>query len=407
MNDWVHRLDEHEGREILELIDQRSGGLIAMKSPHADDHTDVHVAPSSHLPADQSFISTSVLGAYRGLVQKLGGDPDELLAQVGLTPAHCQPPYQPILFRDLAALLEATVEATACPDFGMRLSEQQYGLDLLGPVGAALEHAETVGDVFESCSRHMHVYTSGIQIHLERYSDSDEVLLVYECLADGVAHRRQVMEHLLAINNDDTIRFTGGTARMKEVWFAHEPLASPAVYQKRYGCKVRFSEPFDAAVWTVRDLEAKLVNRDPALFQKEITTLSRRYPNRATISSKVRREVNRALHQDACTRESTAIALGLHPRTLHRWLKREGKTFEMIRDQVRRELAEHYIAQSDASFTEIAARLGFAEPAVLSRACQRWFGASPSELRRSLSRRDVRGDVRQWNAPPHGRAGTR
>ena len=407
MNDEVHRLEEHAGRETLELIGEYSGSVSKVKLIHKDEHSDGSIAQPSHLPADQSFISTSVLGAYRGLVQKIGGDPDALLARVGLTAAHCEPPYQPILFRDLAALLEATVDATGCPDFGMRLSENQYGLDLLGPVGAALEHAETVGDVFESCSRHMHVYTSGIQIHLERYSDSDEVLLVYECLADGVAHRRQVMEHLLAINNDDTIRFTGGAARMKEVWFAHEPLASPAVYQKRYGCKVRFSEPFDAAVWSVRDLEAKLINRDPALFQKEINTLSRRYPNRATISSRVRREVNRALHRDACTRESTAVALGLHPRTLHRWLKREGKTFEMIRDQVRRELAEHYIAQSDASFTEIAARLGFAEPAVLSRACQRWFGASPSELRRSLSRRDLRGDIRQWSAPPKVRPDTR
>jgi AraC-like DNA-binding protein len=365
------------------------------------------MAPQMPPTLDQPFISTSVIGAYCGLVHKLGADPEGLLAQVGLTPAHCEPPYQQILFRDFAMLLELTVEATGCPDVGMRLSEQQYGLDLLGPVGAALEHAETVGDVFEFCSRHMHVYTSGIQIHLERYSDSDEVLLVYECLADGVAHRRQVMEHLLAINNDDTIRYSGGAARMKEVWFAHEPLASQATYQKRFGCKVRFSEPFDAAVWSVRDLEAKLVNRDPALFQREITNISRRYPNRATISSRVRREVNRALHQDACTRESTAVALGLHPRTLHRWLKREGKTFEMIRDQVRRELAEHYIAQSDASFTEIAARLGFAEPAVLSRACQRWFGASPSELRRSLSRRDLRGDPRQWTTVPQNRTGAR
>ena len=392
----------------MELISEYPRGLVEMepeaKSDDAAEARAIGGQQQAQPVSDQAFISTSVLGAYCGLVGKLGGDPVALLAQIGLTPEHCQPPYRQMLFRDFAALLELTVEDTGCPDVGMRLSEQQYGLDLLGPVGAALEHAETVGDVFEGCSRHMHVYTSGIQIHLERYSDSDEVLLVYECLADGVAHRRQVMEHLLAINNDDTIRYSGGAARMKEVWFAHEPLASQATYQKRYGCKVRFSEPFDAAVWSVRDLEAKLVNRDPALFQKEITTLTRRYPNRATISSKVRREVNRALHQDACTRESTAVALGLHPRTLHRWLKREGKTFEMIRDQVRRELAEHYIAQSDASFTEIAARLGFAEPAVLSRAGPRGVGASPSELRRSLSRRD---GAMPWNSAHDSRPSAR
>ena len=214
----------------MELISEYPRGLVEMepeaKSDDAAEARAIGGQQQAQPVSDQAFISTSVLGAYCGLVGKLGGDPVALLAQIGLTPEHCQPPYRQMLFRDFAALLELTVEDTGCPDVGMRLSEQQYGLDLLGPVGAALEHAETVGDVFEGCSRHMHVYTSGIQIHLERYSDSDEVLLVYECLADGVAHRRQVMEHLLAINNDDTIRYSGGAARMKEVWFAHEPLVS-------------------------------------------------------------------------------------------------------------------------------------------------------------------------------------
>lgn len=374
----------------MQLLGRLPQDFTVMKSTQnpADISTPQLFTAVQHSSADQGYISASVLSGFPELARKLGGDPELLLATVGLTVEQCEPPYGQILFRDMAGLLESTVVATGCPDVGMRLSEMQYGLYLLGPVGAALEHAETVGEVFEYCSRHMYVYSSAIQTHLERYSDSDEVLLVFECLADGVAHRRQAMEQLLSVNSDDTIRYSGGAARIKEVWFAHEPLASAATYQKRFGTKVRFSEPFDAAVFSVRDLEQKIVTRDPALFQKEISTLSRRYPNRATISSRVKREVNRALHRDACTREATAVAMGLHPRTLHRWLKREGKTFEMIRDQVRRELAEHYIAQSDASFTEIAARLGFAEPAVLSRACQRWFGASPSELRRTLSKRN-------------------
>jgi hypothetical protein len=206
----------------------------------ADISTPQQFTPVQHGSADQGYISTSVLSGFPELVRKLGGDPAALLARIGMTEAQCEPPYGQLLFKDFAGLLEETVDATGCHDVGLRLSELQSGLYLLGPVGATLEHAETVGDVFENCSRHMYVYSSAIHTHLERYSDSDEVLCVYECLADGVAHRRQVMEQLLSVHADDTIRYSGGAARVKEIWFAHEPLAPPSVYQKRFGCKVRF-----------------------------------------------------------------------------------------------------------------------------------------------------------------------
>ena len=88
--------------------------------------------------------------------------------------------------------------------------------------------------------------------------------------------------------------------------------------------------------------------------------------------------IYRDLDQPDCSRETVAAALGINPRTLHRRLAREGTTFEAIREHVRRDLTVHYLAQSDIGMIEVAARLGYAEPAVLTRACRRWFGRSPN-----------------------------
>ncbi len=71
----------------------------------------------------------------------------------------------------------------------------------------------------------------------------------------------------------------------------------------------------------------------------------------------------------------------MHPRTLHRRLKAEGKSFEGLKDEVRRDLALPYIQQADLPITQIAERLGYSETSVLSRSCVRWFAVPPRQLR--------------------------
>ena len=78
-----------------------------------------------------------------------------------------------------------------------------------------------------------------------------------------------------------------------------------------------------------------------------------------------------------------ARLLGIHARTLHRRLQAEGRTFEDIRDEVRRTVVAHYLAQSDAALSDITEWLSYSEPTAFSRACRRWFGAAPREVRRS------------------------
>jgi AraC-like DNA-binding protein len=50
-------------------------------------------------------------------------------------------------------------------------------------------------------------------------------------------------------------------------------------------------------------------------------------------------------------------------------------------DQVRVEMATEMLRVSDASLTEIAMHLGYSNQANFSRACQRWTGMKPSEVR--------------------------
>ena len=88
-------------------------------------------------------------------------------------------------------------------------------------------------------------------------------------------------------------------------------------------------------------------------------------------------------------REGSCVAaeLHLHPRTLHRRLRAEGKSCHQIKDEVRRDLALRYLQRTDLDLMDIAERLGYSEHSVLTRSCLRWFSAPPSKVR---SRTDAR-----------------
>ena len=79
-----------------------------------------------------------------------------------------------------------------------------------------------------------------------------------------------------------------------------------------------------------------------------------------------------------------AARLSTHVRTLQRRLEPGGRPFREILDQCRRRLALESLGDSTIAVGEIAARLGYSDPAHFTRAVRRWTGCSPSEVRSDL-----------------------
>ena len=62
----------------------------------------------------------------------------------------------------------------------------------------------------------------------------------------------------------------------------------------------------------------------------------------------------------------------------------EDQQFSGLLTEIRRDLANTYIRNSQLSLNEIAYLLGFTEPASFTRAFRRWNGTSPSDFRRKI-----------------------
>ncbi|MBK7506939.1 MAG: AraC family transcriptional regulator ligand-binding domain-containing protein [Comamonadaceae bacterium] len=70
-------------------------------------------------------------------------------------------------------------------------------------------------------------------------------------------------------------------------------------------------------------------------------------------------------------------------RTLARKLVVEGTSYQILLDEVRQQKALWYLEQTSLRMEDIAERLGYENVSSFSRACRRWFGRFPSEVRKS------------------------
>jgi AraC-like DNA-binding protein len=69
--------------------------------------------------------------------------------------------------------------------------------------------------------------------------------------------------------------------------------------------------------------------------------------------------------------------------TLIRRLKVESTSFQALLDDTRRERAHWYLTQTQLTVEDIAARLGYVDTTNFSRTFRRWYGTTPSEVRRA------------------------
>lgn len=82
-----------------------------------------------------------------------------------------------------------------------------------------------------------------------------------------------------------------------------------------------------------------------------------------------------------------AAMLNISPRTLNRYLEREGTTFRHLSGRIQHELACERLAAGTMTVTEVAYSLGFTDPANFTRAFRERAKCSPREYRERLGRR--------------------
>src|SRR5699024_2840444 len=99
--------------------------------------------------------------------------------------------------------------------------------------------------------------------------------------------------------------------------------------------------------------------------------------------------IREQLAQNGVDQDSIAAAMNISVRGLQRRLQQYDKTFRLLVDEVREQLARELVAGTSDDFSEIASQLGYAEPGSLFKAFKRWTGLTCSQYRLRYGSNDL------------------
>jgi AraC-like DNA-binding protein len=322
---------------------------------------------------------------HAALMASLGVDPLPLLKRHGLPPEAADREDDLLPLRALVNLLEESAAATGCPDFGLRLAASQ-GIQVLGPLAAAIQHSATAGEALKTAARYLFVQSPALSLTVIEPSSlvADAVELRVAITLPNLSSSRQVMDQCLGDLHRIILFLVRRHYGLRAVTLPHLALADLSVYTRFFGAPVYPEQEHGGLHVTPATLSTSVAEANTSLREIALSYLNQHYADPGlTMTARVQRALRATLGSTRGSKAAIADLLFLHPRTLQRKLALEGAKFEDIRDEVRQQTALRLLRETRMPLTQVAGVLGLSEQSVLTRSCLRWFGQTPSVLRNS------------------------
>jgi len=156
-------------------------------------------------------------------------------------------------------------------------------------------------------------------------------------------------------------------------------------YALRWQCPVQFDAEEDSVTFAQTLLATRLRQPDPLLRKTlEAHALSQLalLDTDTDLTSKVKQSIQKQLAEGITRQDMVAEDLGMTSRTLQRKLSQEGVSYQKLLDEVRQQMAEDYLQNTDMSIPDIALRLGYSETTSFHRKFKAATGKTPGDFRR-------------------------
>jgi AraC-like DNA-binding protein len=307
-----------------------------------------------------------------------------VLGAAGLTEADLADPDRLLELDAVLRLSQAAAEAAGDDCLGLHRGES-WDLGGLGVLSYAVLNAPSVGTGLRNLDRYGRSHLQGGRIALALASR--QARLVYELDTADPELARQHVESAAVVGLRIVRRLAGPDWRPSLVVFGHRRPRDTSEHARIFGCPVKFAGEehlvlaFDAA-W----LERPVTGADRRLLPIVEEHLDKLLASdvKAALVQDVRGVLAEVLCDGNPTIRMVAKRLAMSVRTLQRRLDDHGVVFRDLVQEVRRELAERYLAEKSANLTEVAFLLGYSELSTFDRAFRRWTGSTPVAARRML-----------------------
>jgi AraC-like DNA-binding protein len=335
------------------------------------------------------MVRAQAIRGYPELVVDLGGNPSRMLRKAGIDPASLYQFTAFIKYQSVVELLERSAADLDCLDFGLRLAERQ-DIGILETLAVAMRNSSTLSEAARIASKYLYVHNPAVAFTvistLVPKRRREPVRLEFGFSVGHAPQWAQAAEHGLGLAWRILTLLSEGRSHLQAVWFPHAPVSPEKDYRRRFGdASLIFEAELAALVIPARDLDQPISEHNDELHDLAVRYLEKQLPpTQAPLPVQVRQTVEALLGTGTCDVRHVARSLHMHPRTLQRRLREDGTTFEIIKDETRRDLARHYLSHPELPLTQVSALLDYGEPSALGRSCRRWFHMTPRALRDHL-----------------------
>lgn len=153
-----------------------------------------------------------------------------------------------------------------------------------------------------------------------------------------------------------------------------------------YQAPVRHGQPHPGMSFEAHWLDLPVVQNPQSLREflaGSPANLIVKYRDTSSLNDRIRRLLRKRLGEELPSLEEVGDALAITPQTLRRRLREQGRGFQQIKDELRRDAAIEYLVQTKLPLLDIANRVGFSEASTFHRAFKNWTGVAPGEYRTS------------------------
>ncbi len=183
----------------------------------------------------------------------------------------------------------------------------------------------------------------------------------------------------------------GRPIELKRVDFTGEPPDQPEKYEELFHCPIYYGQGSDLLYFDSACLAWPVVHTQHSLREFLRTApyqmlIMDSHPSADNLSAQVKAMIGHDFSEGFPSFDMISSALAMSAPTLRRRLKREGTTFQQLKDQARCEAAKLCLNRHDLSINEVALQMGFTDPSAFHRSFKKWTGQTPGQFRAELRR---------------------
>lgn len=331
--------------------------------------------PTTHHTVAIQQVQGILLGARHA-----GVDVGPLLARAGIAAALLESPLARITQRQYALLIRAVRRALRDEIWG--LLSQPLPPGSFGHCMRQLVRCPTLGEALRNGFASYHLLLADFVPRLS--------------IRDGAAHVQFVLRRPSDARLDYGVKafmlFTFNAAswlvarRIPLLGVDYTEPQTNTETSRVYQVPIRFGQPH-VGLWFDASWLGLPVVQSPQSLREFLAgspaNLIVKYRDTSSVADRIRRLLRKRLGSELPSLEEVGEAMAVTPQTLRRRLRDEGRGFQQIKDDLRRDAAIEYLLHTQLPLPEIANRVGFSEASTFHRAFKQWTGVAPGEYRLS------------------------